>query len=81
MQHKLASFLPGTFGLNERDRSDWVYQHGLVKRALDEIFGDHGWRSATRDGSQWVTATAQVRPPRAGNAPRSASRPSPGDAR
>ena len=63
VQHKLAGYLPGTFGQDERERSDWVYKHGLVKRALNEILGENGWRSATRDGSQWVTATAQARSP------------------
>jgi hypothetical protein len=57
LQHKLADFLPGTFGQDHQDRSDWVYQHGLVKRALDEILGENGWRSVTREGSQWVVAT------------------------
>ena len=62
VQHKLAGYLPGTFGQDDQERSSWVYKHGLVKRALDEILGENGWRSATRDGSQWVTATAQARP-------------------
>jgi hypothetical protein len=56
-------YLPGTFGQDERERSDWVYQHGLVKRALNEILGENGWRSAMRDGSQWVIATSQVTHP------------------
>ena len=63
VQHKLASYLPGTFGQDERERSDWVHQHGLVKRALNEILGENGWRSAMRDGSQWVTATATAKSP------------------
>ena len=63
VQHKLASYLPGTFGQDEKERSDWVYRHGLVKRALGEILGENGWRSATRDGSQWVIATSQARSP------------------
>ena len=63
LQHKLAGFLPGTFGQDEQERSDWVYKHGLVKRALNEILGEDGWRLATPDGSQWVTATAQARSP------------------
>ena len=63
VQHKLAGYLPGTFGQDERERSDWVYKHGLVKRALNEILGENGWRSAMRDGSQWVIATVQARSP------------------
>jgi len=55
----LVGYLPGTFGQDEQERSDWVYRHGLVKRALNEILGENGWRSATRDGSQWVIATAR----------------------
>ncbi len=73
VQHKLAGYLPGTFGQDEQERSNWVYRHGLVKRALNEILGENGWRSATRDGSQWVTATAQPRPNAA-----SVPEPSPG---
>jgi len=65
VQHRLADYLPGTFGQDHQERSDWVYQRGLVKRALDEILGENGWRSATRDGSQWVIATPQARPPAA----------------
>jgi hypothetical protein len=34
-----------------------------LKRALNEILGENGWHSATRDGSQWVIATAQARSP------------------
>jgi hypothetical protein len=62
VQHKLASYLPGPFGRDDQERSDWVYRHGLVKRALNETLGENGWRSATRDGSQWVIATDQARP-------------------
>jgi uncharacterized protein len=62
VQHKLAGYLPGTLGQDHQERFDWVYQHGLVKRALDEIFGENGWRSWTRDGSQWVLATSQAGP-------------------
>ncbi len=63
VQHKLASYLPWTFGQDEKERSDWVYQHGLVKRALNEILGENGWRSAMRDGSRWVTAAATAKSP------------------
>ena len=66
VQHKLADCLPGTFGEDHQDRSDWVFQHGLVKRALNEILGEGGWNSASHDGSQWVTATPQARPRPAG---------------
>jgi hypothetical protein len=49
-----------------------------VKRALNEILGEDGWRSATRDGSQWITATAQPRP-HAGSVPEPSPGSSPGD--
>ncbi len=78
VQHKLAGYLPGTFGQDDQERSSWVYKHGLVKRALDEILGENGWRSATRDGSQWVTATAQARP-HAASVPEPSPGSTPGD--
>jgi hypothetical protein len=61
-----------------QERSSWVYKHGLVKRALNEILGQNGWRSATRDGSHWVTATAQARP-HAASVPEPSPGFSPGD--
>jgi uncharacterized protein len=48
-------------GQDEQDRFGWVYQHGLVRRALDEVLGEGGWRSDPRDGSQWITATGRAR--------------------
>jgi hypothetical protein len=78
VQHILAGYLPGTFGQDEKERSDWVYRHGLVKRALSEILGENGWRSTTRDGSQWVIATAQARP-RAASGPERSPGPSPAE--
>ncbi len=66
VQHKLAECLPGTFGQDHQERFDWVHQHGLVKRALNEMLGHDGWRSGTRDGSQWILATARARPGAAG---------------
>jgi uncharacterized protein len=57
VQYKLAGYLPGTLGQDHRERFDWVHRHGLVKRALNEILGENGWRSGTRDGSQWVIVT------------------------
>ena len=78
VQHKLAGYLPGTFGQDEKERSDWVYRHGLVKRALSEILGENGWRSTTRDGSQWVIATAQARP-RTASGPEPSPGPSPAE--
>jgi uncharacterized protein len=62
VQHKLARYLPAIVGQDQEDRFDWVYQHGLVKHALNEILGEGGWRSDPRDGSQWITATGQARP-------------------
>lgn len=62
VQHKLARYLPAIVGQDQEDRFDWVYQHGLVKHALNEILGEGGWRSDPRDGSQWITATGRARP-------------------
>jgi uncharacterized protein len=61
VQHKLARYLPAIVGQDEQDRFGWVYQHGLVRRALDEVLGEGGWRSDPRDGSQWITATGRAR--------------------
>jgi hypothetical protein len=66
VQHMLADCLPGTLGQDHQERFDWVHQHGLVKRALNEILGSDGWRSGTRDGSQWILATTAARPGAAG---------------
>ncbi len=76
VQYKLAKYLPTIVGQDPAERADWVYQHGLVKRALNEIFGEDGWRSAPRDGSQWITATDRARHRDAGlPAPPAASSP------
>jgi hypothetical protein len=69
VQHKMADYLPETFGQAHEERSDWVYRHGLVKRALNEILGENGWTSGVRDGAQWVVATSHARP-RAASVPR-----------
>jgi hypothetical protein len=61
-QHKLADYLPATFGQEHEERFQWVYRHGLLKPALDEILGENGWRSEMRDGSQWIFATDRARP-------------------
>jgi hypothetical protein len=62
IQHLLADHLPETFGQQHDERFDWVFRQGLVKRALDEILGEGGWRSDPRDGSQWVVATDRAKP-------------------
>jgi len=62
VQHLLADNLPATFGQGHEERSEWVYRHGLVRQALDEILGGNGWRADTRAGSQWVFATDRARP-------------------
>ena len=62
IQHLLADHLPETFGQQHEERSGWVYRQGLVKRALDEILGEGGWRSEQRDGSQWIFATDRAKP-------------------
>jgi uncharacterized protein len=61
IQHLLADHLPETFGQQHDDRSSWVFRQGLVKRALDEILGGGGWRSESRDGSQWIVATDRAK--------------------
>jgi hypothetical protein len=58
----LADHLPETFGQQHDERFGWVFRQGLVKRALDEILGEGGWRSDPRDGSQWVFATDRAKP-------------------
>ena len=63
VQHKLADYLPGTFGQEHEERFQWVYQRGLLKQALNEILGESGWRCEMRDGSQWVFATDRANPP------------------
>lgn len=72
IQHKLADYLPETFGQGHDERSGWVYRHGLVRQALDEILGDGGWRTEPRERSQWVFATGHAKP-------RSAALRPPGD--
>jgi hypothetical protein len=62
IQHLLADHLPETFGQQHDERFGWVFRQGLVKRALDEILGEGGWRSDPRDGSQWVFATDRANP-------------------
>ena len=62
IQHLLAGNLPGTIGQRDDERFAWVHRHGLVKQALDEILGQNGWRTETRDRSQWVFATDRARP-------------------
>jgi len=62
IQHLLADHLPETFGQQHEERSQWVYRQGLVKRALNEILGEDGWRSGQRDGSQWIFATDRAKP-------------------
>jgi len=62
VQHLLADNLPATFGQGHEERSEWVYRHGLVRQALDEILSGNGWRADTRAGSQWVFATDRARP-------------------
>jgi uncharacterized protein len=54
VQHKLADYLPETLGREHRQRADWVYRQGLVKRALNEILGETGWRSEPRGAAQWI---------------------------
>lgn len=66
VQHKLADYLPETFSPDHQERFEWVHQHRLVKRALNEILGDDGWRSGTRDGSQRIVATTAAGPGPAG---------------
>jgi hypothetical protein len=78
VQHLLADNLPATFGQGHEERSDWVYRHGLVRQALDDILGGNGWRSDTRAGSQWVFATDRARPRSA--APKPPADRSPDDA-
>jgi len=62
VQHLLADNLPGTFGQGHDERFDWVYRHGLVRQALDEILGENGWRTERRDDSSSVFATDRARP-------------------
>jgi hypothetical protein len=33
-----------------------------VKRALNDILGENGWRSDTQAGSQWIFATDRAKP-------------------
>jgi uncharacterized protein len=61
VQHLLADNLPGTFGQGHEERSEWVYRRGLVRQALNEILGENGWRTETRDGSQWVFVTDRAK--------------------
>jgi hypothetical protein len=72
IQHKLADNLPGTFGQGHEERSGWAYRHGLVRQALNEILGEDGWRTESRERSQWVFATGRAKP-------RSAALRPPGD--
>ena len=72
IQHKLADNLPGTFGQGHEERSGWAYRHGLVRQALNEILGEDGWRTESRERSQWVFATDRAKP-------RSAALRPPGD--
>jgi hypothetical protein len=62
VQHLLADHLPETFGQEHEERSEWVYRQGLVKRALNDILGENGWRSDTQAGSQWIFATDRAKP-------------------
>jgi hypothetical protein len=62
VQHLLADHLPETFGREHEERSTWVYRQGLVKRALDEILGEAGWRADTQSGAAWIFATDRARP-------------------
>jgi hypothetical protein len=62
IQHKLADNLPGTFGQGHEERSGWAYRHGLVRQALNEILGEDGWRTESRERSQWVFATDRAKP-------------------
>ena len=45
----LADHLPETFGQQQDERFDRIFRQGLVKRALDEILGEGGWRSDPRE--------------------------------
>jgi hypothetical protein len=62
VQHLLAEYLPETFGQEHEERFAWVYRQGLVKRALNGILGENGWRSETRGMAQWIVATDTARP-------------------
>ena len=62
VQHLLAEYLPVTFGQEHEERFDWVYRQGVVKRALNEILGENGWRSETRGTAQWILITDTARP-------------------
>jgi hypothetical protein len=65
VQHLLAEYLPETFGRDHEERFGWVYRHGLVKQALDEILGETGWRTEAQAGARWIFATGSARPPSA----------------
>jgi uncharacterized protein len=63
VQGILADCLPETIG----GRFQWVYDQGLVKRALDDILGEGGWDTEGRpseDGKtrQWIVITDRVKP-------------------
>jgi len=62
VQHLLADNLPEAFGQRHDERFEWVYRHGLVRQALDEILGENGWHTETRDVSRWVLVTDRARP-------------------
>lgn len=64
VQQMLADALPSTFS----DPKQWVYEQGLVARALNEILGRAGWATDKRQGAtdpqkvvSWITATDQAR--------------------
>jgi hypothetical protein len=63
VQHMLADYLPDTFGQDHDERSQWVYDQGLVKPALNAILGVRGWDTETRDRARWIIATSSVNPP------------------
>ena len=63
----MADYLPETIG----DRFQWVYEQNLVKRALDEILGDGGWKADPRPFEQggtrkWITVTDRAKRREAG---------------
>jgi len=69
VQAKLADCLSEAISQDRDERRQWVHEQGLVKHALDEILGEGGWRSETRDARtppprpvKWIVATAQAKP-------------------
>jgi hypothetical protein len=69
VQSKLADYLSEAIGQDREERIPWIRHQGLVRHALNEILGESGWRSETREAKtgrprpvQWIIATPQAKP-------------------